>query len=126
MTAARSALPRPTVARTKVHAAPPRRVRPSATSYRRRRTVVLMAVLATGALGVQGVLTGPGDVPASAAGTGTATPVDVTVRAEPGDTLWGIAQQHRGELSLRTYLDALIDRNGGSTRIQAGQLVHLP
>ncbi len=126
MTAALSAPNVRRVARTKLHAAPPRRVPPSATTYRRRRTVVVMAVLAAGVLGVQGVLTGPGDVHASAAGTGTATPIEATVRAEPGDTLWGIAQQHRGELSLRTYLDALIDRNGGSTRIQAGQLVHLP
>jgi len=102
-------------------------VAPSAATFRRRRAVAALsvAVLSVGVLGLHGVLTGPGDVPASAAGAGTA-PLERTVRAEPGDSLWEIAETHRGPVSLRRYLDALVDRNGGSTRIQAGQLVHLP
>jgi len=113
------------LARNRTHVAAEARV----PAYRRRRVAAAaatVAVLAGGALGVHGVLTGPGDVPASAAGTGTASPNGGAVRAEPGDTLWAIAQLHRGPVSLRRYLAALIDRNGGTTAIQAGQLVHLP
>lgn len=101
---------------------------PTLTTLRRRRLGVSVAVaLATAVLGlgVHGVLTGPGDVPASAAGTGTAS-TERAVRAEPGDSLWSIARRHRGEASMRHYVEALVDRNGGTTAIQAGQLVRLP
>lgn len=45
--------------------------------------------------------------------------------AVPGDTLWSIADAHRGDVSRPAYLDALIRLNGGTT-IQAGQAVSLP
>ena len=76
------------------------------------------------ALGAHGVLTGPGGVPASAAGAGTAQPGGV-VRAEPGDSLWTLAERHHGEVDLTNYVEALIDLNGG-TAITAGQRVRLP
>jgi len=116
-----------TVARTKAHRRPEPVAAPSAATFRRRRAVaaVSVAMLSVGVLGLQGVLTGPGDVPASAAGAGTA-PLQRAVRAAPGDTLWEIAEIHRGPVSMRRYLDALVERNGGSATIQAGQLVHLP
>ena len=47
------------------------------------------------------------------------------VRAEPGDSLWSIAERYHGEVDLSRYVDALIDLNGG-TAIVAGQLVRLP
>ena len=84
-------------------------------------TAVLVAV------GVQlgsGVLSGPGGVPASATGTATA-PAIAHVRAEPGDSLWSIAERYHGDVGLRRYVEALIQLNGG-TAITAGQLVRLP
>ncbi len=79
------------------------------------------------AVGVQlgsGVLSGPGGVPASATGTATA-PAHAHVRAEPGDSLWSIAERYHGDVGLRRYVEALIQLNGG-TAITAGELVRLP
>ena len=101
--------------------------RPTAATYRRRRVVAALALGAVTSaltLGAHGVLTGPGGVPASAAGAGTERPGGV-VRAEPGDSLWALAERHHGDVSLTRYVDALIDLNGG-TAIEAGQLVRLP
>ena len=47
------------------------------------------------------------------------------MRAEPGDSLWSIAERFHGDVSLPRYVDALIQLNGG-TAIVAGQLVRLP
>ena len=58
------------------------------------------------------------------AGAGTA-PLERTVRARPGDSLWSIAEVFHGDVSITRYVDALIARNGG-TRIDAGQVVRLP
>jgi LysM domain len=99
----------------------------SQATYRRRRLAVAVAVGASVsalAAGAHGVLTGPGGVPASAAGAGMAS-ARLVVRAEPGDSLWSIAEAYRGEVGLQRYVDALIDLNGG-TQIAAGQLVRLP
>jgi len=92
---------------------------------RRTATVVAVGVLSLAGLGLHGVLSSAGDVPASAAGAGSA-PVARTVKAHPGDTLWSIAEAHRGDISIRRYVDALVELNGGETRIDAGQLVRLP
>ncbi|MBA3289625.1 MAG: LysM peptidoglycan-binding domain-containing protein [Acidimicrobiia bacterium] len=115
-------------------AAPPAPLRamglpPTASTYRRRRllaTAVVAVVLALAGLGVHGVLTGPGGVPASAAGAGTGAPSPTGVRAEPGDTLWSIAVAHHATVDLDRYIDALVERNGDTTAIEAGQLVRLP
>jgi nucleoid-associated protein YgaU len=98
----------------------------SATYRRRQATAAVLVVAASIAIatGVNGVLSGPGGVPASAAGAGTARAV-VSVRAEPGDTLWAIAERFHGDVGLERYVDALIELNGG-TAIAAGQLVRLP
>ncbi len=88
-------------------------------------SALVAGCLAVAGLGVHGVLSGPGDVPASAAGAGLA-PVVRTVKAHPGDSLWSIAERHRGDVPIQRYVDALVDLNGGSTRIEAGQLVRLP
>ena len=112
---------------TNVVSAPVARTRITPVTYRRRRTVV--ALLSAGllsAIGLAGheVLTGPGGVPASAAGAGTARPAR-QVRAEPGDSLWSIGERFHGEAALARYVDALVDLNGG-TAISAGQVVRLP
>jgi hypothetical protein len=106
---------------------PAARRRASAATHRRRRAAaaVLVAVAAVAiGTGINGVLSGPGGVPASAARTGAASAA-VSVRAEPGDSLWSIAERFHGDVALPRYVDALIDLNGG-TAIAAGQLVRLP
>jgi Tfp pilus assembly protein FimV len=107
-------------------AAPP--AAPAATVARRRRWMagaVAVGAFSVLGLGAHGVLSGPGDVPASAAGAGP-DPASRTVKVHAGDTLWSIAERHRGGVAIQRYVDALVDLNGGSTEIDAGQLVHLP
>lgn len=104
---------------------PSARRRVSEATYRRRRAVVgtaLAAFVAVGAVTTYDVLAGSGGVPASAA---VSQPARSTVIAERGDSLWTIAQQHRGEVSLVRYVDKLVALNGGAT-IQVGQAVILP
>ena len=106
--------------------AAPRR-RPSERTFRRRRAVI--GVLLAGVVGSTGlvagnVLTGPGGVPASAAGAGTEV-VERSVRVHAGDSLWSIAEQHRGDVPITDYVEALISRNGG-THIEVGQVIRLP
>ena len=103
------------------------RVRPSPATFRRRRAVAAAIVAVLVGVGVQlgtSVLSGPGGVPASATGAATAPRV-VHVRAEPGDSLWSIAERYHGDVSVSRYVDTLIQLNGG-TAIVAGQLVRLP
>jgi nucleoid-associated protein YgaU len=101
---------------------------PAAMVARRRRW--LAGAAAVGAfsvlgLGAHGVLSGPGDVPASAAGAGPAPSVQ-TVKVEAGDTLWAIGERHHGDVPIQRYVDRLVELNGGTTAIAAGQLVRLP
>ena len=91
---------------------------------------VALAVLAAGSIGVGelvGAVADLGGRPAAASevapALGTSTP-GVHVAA-PGDTLWSIAQQYRGDVGRDRYVDALIDLNG-DTSIQVGQAVRLP
>lgn len=100
---------------------------PSADTYRRRRTVVgvvVAIVVAFGSVVTHDVLVGSGGVPASAAESRPAR-VRSTITAQPGDTLWSIAQTHRGAVSVHRFVDKLVDLNGGAS-IQAGQQVVLP
>ncbi len=96
-------------------------------TYRRRRAVlggVLAVVVACGIVATHDVLAGSGGVPASAAESRPAQ-VRSTTTAQPGDTLWSIAQANRGDVSVHRYVDKLVDLNGGAS-IQAGQQVVLP
>ncbi|MEM1332868.1 MAG: LysM domain-containing protein [Actinomycetota bacterium] len=75
------------------------------------------------------VLASVGGFPAAAADAvpGTSPAADRAARhvAAPGDTMWSIAQQHRGAISHADYVDALIRLNGG-VGIEVGQAVVLP
>lgn len=97
--------------------------------YRRRRAVAGLLVAVTvgaAAMVADSVLTGPGGVPASAAGAGTAPQGHGrVVRAAAGDSLWSIATTHRGGVPITRYVDKLISLNGGTT-IEVGQFVRLP
>ena len=113
-----------TLALRSTHVEPARPTEPRTAAGARwpaRPTVLLVTGAAQ--LGTT-VLSGPGGVPASATGTATA-PAARHVRAEPGDSLWSIAERFRGDVGVQRYVEALIDLNGG-TAITAGQLVHLP
>jgi LysM domain len=125
---------RGTVPRCRVHVDPlvdalptvRRAGRPSEAAYRRRRAVVgtLLAVfVAVGLVAAHDVLAGSGGVPASAA---ESQPAHVsTVVAKPGDTLWSIADEYRGDIAISRYVDTLVDLNGGAS-IEAGQQIILP
>ena len=96
--------------------------------YRRRRRVVGVAVaiaVTVLTLGAQATFTGSGRGPASAAGAG-AVAAERTVRAEAGDSLWSIAEEHRGEVGINRYIDKLVELNGGTTNPGRSQLVRLP
>lgn len=99
----------------------------SEATYRRRRTIVgitLAAVTAVGMVLTHDVLAGSGGVPASAAASQPAQRRGEVI-AQPGDTLWSIAEAHRGTVSIGRFVDKLVDLNGGAS-IQAGQRIILP
>ncbi len=110
------------------------RVRPAEVDYTARRAVALVVVLVVVALAafagsaLVGALADVGSRPAAAsdiAATSANAPIVRIHVAQPGDTLWSIADRYRGEVGQRRFVDALIDVNGG-TGIQVGQAVHLP
>src|SRR5215204_5595960 len=79
----------------------PRRPSPAAAA-RRRQVAAAAAALGVLALGVHGVVTDPGSGPASAAGVGPLREPRHVV-AEPGDSLWSIAERHHGDVAFRRY-----------------------
>jgi len=108
---------------------------PTDANYALRRTVVgliaavLVVTVAVPSVAAVGALIGLGGRPAAASETGPAVPggqrtFSIYV-AEAGDSLWSIAESSRGAIGISTYVDALIDLNGG-TAIQAGQAIRLP
>ena len=88
--------------------------------------VLLVASVAVAGAELLGALVDVGGRPA-AASTGAAgdTPGARIHVAQPGDTLWSIADRYRGDVGHGRFVDALIDVNGG-TSIQVGQAVQLP
>ncbi|MEO5901598.1 MAG: LysM peptidoglycan-binding domain-containing protein [Ilumatobacteraceae bacterium] len=93
-------------------------------NYVRRRVVVvglLVFALALVLFGAGGVLASRGGDPASTPAARPATSYIV----RPGDTLWSLANTFHGPWSRASYLDRLLDGNGGS-EIQVGQLLELP
>ncbi|MFM2182864.1 MAG: hypothetical protein RJB61_1158 [Actinomycetota bacterium] len=93
--------------------------------HMRRRVVAALAFTGTMLLlwlGAGTVLANRGDDPASV------SPVrpGATHIAQPGESLWTIAEQHRGTTDIVVYVEELIDLNGGEAGIQVGQAVRLP
>lgn len=100
--------------------------RPTAATYLRRRLAVLAAVISIAALAglaIGQLLVSRGGVPASIPAAHQPSPL--TYVAEPGDTLWAIAEQYRGSVSQADYVQRLVDLNGGAS-IDAGQAITLP
>jgi len=86
--------------------------------------VVVLALVAIAASASVGALLDVDGRPAVAADVAAARIVRIHV-AQPGDTLWSIAERYRGDVGQGRFVDALIAVNGG-TSIQAGQAVRLP
>lgn len=102
-------------------------------NYPLRRALALVVVLialviaATAAMAMVETVADLGGRPAAAseAAADASAPVARLHVASAGDTLWSIADAHRGAIGRDRYIDALIDLNGGTT-IQVGQAVRLP
>ena len=101
-------------------------------NYAARRAVaallgVLLAVsVAVAGAELLGALVDVGSRPAAASvGAAGDTPGVRIHVAQPGDTLWSIADRYRGGVGHGRFVDALIDVNGGAS-IQIGQAVRLP
>lgn len=112
------------VHRSRVQRRVARRIVSEAT-YRRRRVIVgtaLAVFVAVGAVAAHDVLAGSGSVPASAAVSQPARPMII---AQPGETLWEIANRYRGDIAVTRYVDKLVSLNGGPS-IVVGQSVILP
>jgi hypothetical protein len=117
-----------------LHSTPTIGLRHDEVNYVARRVVaacgalVVIAVLFVAAFAVIGALVeaDAGSVAASGPALSSAdTPIVRVHVAQPGDTLWSIADRYRGDVGHGRYVDALIDVNGGTT-IQIGQAVRLP
>lgn len=94
------------------------------TIYLRRRVVAALAFSVTMLLlwlGAGNVLASRGGDPASVS---TARP-GATYVVQAGDTLWSIADTHRGDRGRTEYVEALIALHG-STVVHVGQVVALP
>ena len=92
--------------------------------YIRRRVVVaavFLLVAVSAWFGAGKVLANRGGAPASTPTVRTGA----TYVAQPGDTMWSIAQPLHGGQSTSWYVDALVELNGG-TSLQVGQVVQLP
>tara|TARA_Y100000385_G_scaffold281615_1_gene334701 strand:+ start:356 stop:691 length:336 start_codon:yes stop_codon:yes gene_type:complete len=101
-------------------------VRPALPNYALRRLVVgglAVLTLIGSMLGLIGLSAGLAGLPASAASAEVAAS-SVHV-AQPGDTLWSIANTYRGDVARDRFIEVLIRKNGG-VKIQAGQAVWLP
>ncbi len=103
---------------------------PSGPNYAIRRAVfgvvlaTFMLVAAFAALAAVEALADLGGRPAVASEIGPAPVTRIHV-AEAGDSLWTIADEHRGDVGHGAYVDALIGLNGG-TDVQVGQAIRLP
>ncbi len=99
-------------------------------NYALRRTVaaalvaIVLALVAMGASASVEKLLDIDGRPAVASDVADTATARIHV-AQPGDTLWSIAEQYRGGVGQGRFVDALIAANGG-TSIQAGQAVRLP
>lgn len=118
-----------------VEATDRRRRRPARPNYAARRVVAAVAAVVAAAVLILAAMAAISAVEAwvdlggrpAAASEIDPTRVPTARRhvAQPGDTLWSIADTYRGDIGRSGYIDALIRLNGG-TEILVGQAIVLP
>lgn len=103
--------------------------RPTHRTYVRRRAAaagLLLALLVVPAFALGSFVTGRGGDPASAAAARPANAAPATYVVQPGDSLWTIAAEFRGQVGQADYVERLIAANGGEAGVLAGQRLILP
>lgn len=93
---------------------------------------MLAVIIATGAaVSLNGISAKAGDTPAEDASSCAYLQIKSykSMRLEPGDTLWGIALEHKGSryASAQDYIDEVMEINGlTSDRIHADRYLTIP
>ena len=96
----------------------------SVATYQRRRLVVLVAVMLVLGVVIAGVIGTTGTSAQADQAVAGQSVEPRTVVAQPGDTLWAIAQRVAPHANVSELVDELVRLNGDA--IVAGQLVRIP
>ena len=115
--AARRSAQHPSLATTAANTA-------SVATYQRRRLVVLVAVMLVLGVVIAGVIGATGTTAQADQAVAGQSIEPRTVIAQPGDTLWAIAQRVAPQANISDLVDELVRLNGDA--IVAGQLVRIP
>ena len=97
---------------------------PSVATYQRRRLVVLVATMLILGVVIAGVIGATGTTAQADQAVAGQSIEPRTVIAQPGDTLWAIAQRVAPQANISDLVDELVRLNGDA--IVAGQLVRIP
>ncbi len=115
--AARRSAQHPSLATTAANTA-------SVATYQRRRLVVLVATMLILGVVIAGVIGVTGTTAQADQAVAGQSIEPRTVIAQPGDTLWAIAQRVAPQANISDLVDELVRLNGDA--IVAGQLVRIP
>ena len=96
----------------------------SVATYQRRRLVVLVAAMLVLGVVIAGVIGTTGTSAQADQAVAGQSVEPRTVVAQPGDTLWAIAQRVAPHANVSELVDELVRLNGDA--IVAGQLVRIP
>ena len=96
----------------------------SVATYQRRRLVVLVATMLVLGVVIAGVIGATGTSAQADQAVAGQSVEPRTVVAQPGDTLWAIAQRVAPQANVSELVDELVRLNGDA--IVAGQLVRIP
>ena len=96
----------------------------SVATYQRRRLVVLVAAMLVLGVVIAGVIGTTGTSAQADQAVAGQSVEPRTVVAQPGDTLWAIAQRVAPQANISDLVDELVRLNGDA--IVAGQLVRIP
>lgn len=96
----------------------------SVATYQRRRLVVLVAAMLVLGAVIAGVIGATGTSAQADQAVAGQSVEPRTVVAQPGDTLWAIAQRVAPQANVSELVDELVRLNGDA--IVAGQLVRIP
>ena len=97
---------------------------PSVATYQRRRLVVMVSAMLFLGVVIAGVIGVTGTTAQADQAVAGQSVEPRTVVAQPGDTLWAIAQRVAPQANISDLVDELVRMNGDA--IVAGQLVRIP